>query len=174
MRSNPLVSLTRLGTYLRNHALGLVAIFIALSGSAAAATVVIKHDSNGSAKAKASKKARRGPQGPAGPQGAAGAQGAQGLQGPQGPGEIVAAGTMASPGVVANGSCATVNKSVSGVLGTDTVVVNPPTSWFTLAVSLYSHALGSGGSIGYTICNLSGGSPDFGTANDVTFMVLRP
>jgi hypothetical protein len=73
--------------WIRNNILGMVAIFIALSGSAAAATVVIQHVSKGSAKAKASKKAKAGPRGPAGPQGAAGAQGgagAQGLQGVQG------------------------------------------------------------------------------------------
>jgi hypothetical protein len=67
--------------WIRSNILGLVAIFIALGGSAAAATVVIQHDSKGSAKAKASKKAKAGPRGPAG---APGAQGAQGAQGPGG------------------------------------------------------------------------------------------
>jgi hypothetical protein len=70
--------------WLRNNILGLVAIFIALSGSAAAATVVIQHDSKGSAKAKASKKAKAGPRGPAGAQGTPGGQGAQGASGGNG------------------------------------------------------------------------------------------
>jgi hypothetical protein len=72
--------------WIRNNILGLVAIFIALSGSAAAATVVIQRDSKSSAKAKASKKAKakRGPQGPAGAVGAQGAAGAQGAHGADG------------------------------------------------------------------------------------------
>jgi hypothetical protein len=74
--------------WIRSNILGLVAIFIALSGSAAAATVVIKHDSKGSTKAKASKKAKGGRRGPAGPAGAAGAQGVQGNTGAPGPGAL--------------------------------------------------------------------------------------
>lgn len=81
--------------WIRSNILGLVAIFIALSGSAAAATIVIERDSNGSTKAKAAKKAKKGPRGPTGAQGPAGAQGAAGIAGnpgtpgaagPQGPG----------------------------------------------------------------------------------------
>jgi hypothetical protein len=87
LRSRPVSP--RPHAWIRNNILGLVAIFIALSGSAAAATVVITHSSKG--KAKASKKAKAGQRGPAGPQGAAGAQGAQGPgggAGAQGPGAV--------------------------------------------------------------------------------------
>jgi hypothetical protein len=90
-------------SWVRRNILGLVAIFIALSGSAAAATVVIQHDSKGSARAKASKKAKPGPRGPAGaqgaagPQGPAGAQGVQGVQGVQGPGGTEAWHELGAP-----------------------------------------------------------------------------
>jgi hypothetical protein len=70
--------------WIRNNILGMVAIFIALSGSAAAATVVIKHGSNASAKGKASKKAKAKP----GPQGSTGPAGAPGATGAQGPGAV--------------------------------------------------------------------------------------
>lgn len=53
---------SRLGsahTWIRNNILGMVAIFIALSGSAAAATVVVKDGSKGSAKAKPRRRRRR-------------------------------------------------------------------------------------------------------------------
>jgi hypothetical protein len=62
--------------WIRSNVLGMVAIFIALSGSAVAANAAGDHGSQAS-KAKASK----GPRGPAGPPGAAGAQGPQGVQG---------------------------------------------------------------------------------------------
>jgi hypothetical protein len=64
--------------WIRSNILGLAAIFIALSGSAAAATVVVTHGS----KAKSSKKGKPGPRGPIGPQGVPGAPGATGAQGP--------------------------------------------------------------------------------------------
>ena len=67
-------------TWIRNNVLGLVAIFIAMSGSAVAAQVATKDGAGTAAK----KKAKRGPAGPQGPAGAHGMQGAQGLQGGQG------------------------------------------------------------------------------------------
>jgi hypothetical protein len=66
--------------WLRNNILGLVAIFIALGGSAIAAQVST-HDG----KAHAAKKARRGPPGPAG---------ATGAQGPAGPATGPAGGAL--------------------------------------------------------------------------------
>lgn len=57
--------------WIRSNILGLVAIFIALSGSAVAAQVVT-HDGAQAAK---KKKAKPGPRGPAGPAGATGAAG---------------------------------------------------------------------------------------------------
>jgi hypothetical protein len=86
--------------WIRSNILGLVAILIALTGSAVAATVVVKDGSKGSAKAKASKKkkAKVGPQGPAGPQGAQGAAGVPGPEGGQGPQGLQGpAGTAATP-----------------------------------------------------------------------------
>ena len=65
--------------WIRHNILGLVAIFIALGGTAIAASVG-SHDSE--RKAHTSKKRRW--RGPAGPQGQPGAQGGQGLQGDQG------------------------------------------------------------------------------------------
>lgn len=69
--------------WLRTNVLGLVAIFLALTGTAVAANVA--RDGNSATPLKA-KKGKRGPAGPAGPAGAAGAQGSQGQQGVAGPG----------------------------------------------------------------------------------------
>ncbi len=71
----------RVGTahvWIRQNVLGLVAIFIALSGSAVAAQVANQPGAQQAAK----KKAKPGPRGPQGPQGP---QGTQGVIGPQGP-----------------------------------------------------------------------------------------
>ncbi len=57
--------------WIRNNVLGLVAIFIALSGSAVAANVATEHGAHLAKK----KKVKRGPPGPAGPQGPQGAAG---------------------------------------------------------------------------------------------------
>lgn len=61
--------------WIRNNILGLVAIFIALSGSAVAAQVATKHGAESAAK---KKKVKTGPAGPAGPAGQAGPQGPPG------------------------------------------------------------------------------------------------
>jgi hypothetical protein len=66
--------------WIRNNILGLVAIFIALSGSAVAAGI----GDDDKARPAAKKKVKRGPPGPPGAQGAQGLQGVQGVQGPQG------------------------------------------------------------------------------------------
>jgi hypothetical protein len=75
----------RLTEFLRNNVIGLVALFVALGGTAIATQVnrttkVVHVQAEASKKAK-SKPGPRGPQGPAGPQGATGAQGASGLAG---------------------------------------------------------------------------------------------
>jgi hypothetical protein len=85
---------TNAAVWARNNALGLVAIFIALVGSALAAqiashpsrTVVVASAPSRATTQNAQKAARgkRGPRGPAGPQGPAGQQGPQGAQGAQG------------------------------------------------------------------------------------------
>jgi hypothetical protein len=69
--------------WIRNNVLGLVAIFIALSGSAVAAQV--SSDENGATKAAVKKKGKRGPAGPQGP---------QGPQGPPGPATGLAGGDL--------------------------------------------------------------------------------
>jgi hypothetical protein len=62
--------------WIRSNILGLVAIFIALSGSAVAANVASDGgDANSAAKKKGKKKGKPGPQGPQGPQGPPGAPG---------------------------------------------------------------------------------------------------
>jgi hypothetical protein len=65
--------------WVRSNVLGLVAIFLALSGSAVAANVA--SDSNHASSAK-KKKVKRGPAGPPGAQGPQGIQGQQGVAGP--------------------------------------------------------------------------------------------
>ncbi|MGH2955614.1 MAG: hypothetical protein ACRDL6_01275 [Solirubrobacterales bacterium] len=90
MSTSPRYQRSPAHSWLRGNLLGLVAIFIALNGTA----VAVQTASNGDArtlsakKAAKKKKAKRdpaGPQGPAGPAGTAGAPGPQGIQGPQGP-----------------------------------------------------------------------------------------
>ena len=66
-------------SWMRSNVLGLVAIFIALSGTAVATQVA---QDAGGADSAAKKKSKRGPPGPAGPQGPAGQQGVQGVPGP--------------------------------------------------------------------------------------------
>jgi hypothetical protein len=71
--------------WVRRNVLGLMAIFIALSGSALATQVARQEGPAANAKAKGKAKAKRGPRGPVGPQGPAGTQGPEGAQGAQGP-----------------------------------------------------------------------------------------
>lgn len=73
-------------TWIRHNVLGLIAIFIALSGTAVATQVA----SDGAKQAK-KVKVKRGPPGPAGP---AGPQGGQGIQGPAGPATGSAGGDL--------------------------------------------------------------------------------
>jgi len=71
--------------WIRSNVLALVAIFIALSGSAAAVQVAdTQRPAKSVATAAKSKRGRPGPPGPQGSQGAQGQQGLQGLQGIQG------------------------------------------------------------------------------------------
>src|SRR5262245_61446247 len=72
-------------SWIRSNVLGLVAIFIALGGSAVA--VQTSTDSSEEKAKAAKKKAKRGPPGPAGPQGAQGPPGANGVAGATGPSE---------------------------------------------------------------------------------------
>jgi hypothetical protein len=72
--------------WIRSNVLGLIAIFVALSGSAVAAQVASDPGAQTAAK---KKKVKRGPPGPAGP------QGAQGVQGPVGPATGPAGGSLA-------------------------------------------------------------------------------
>ena len=86
--------------WIRSNILGLVAIFIALSGSAVAANVA---SDGGDATAAKKKKSKRGPAGPQGPAGPAGAPGS----------------ALAFAHVAANGTLDTANsKNVSGSLVT--------------------------------------------------------
>jgi hypothetical protein len=82
--------------WLRNNILGLVAIFIALSGSAIAANVASQP---GAQKAAKKKKVKQGPAGPAGPQGPAGPAGPVGPA--TGPAGGALSGTYPDPGLAA-------------------------------------------------------------------------
>lgn len=68
-------------TWIRGNILGLVAIFIALSGTAVAANVAGHSNGKAGAHAAKKKKVKRGPAGPQGPPGATGAPGAPGAPG---------------------------------------------------------------------------------------------
>jgi hypothetical protein len=68
----------RVTRYIRQHHIGLVALFIALTGTAYAGTQVASHPSKTQTLKAKKKKAKPGPAGPAGPQGPKGDSGAAG------------------------------------------------------------------------------------------------
>ena len=105
-------------SWLRQNILGLVAIFIALSGTAVATQVTSKKV----VVVKAAKKGKRGPRGPAGPQGAPGQRGEAGQQGATGP--TGATGTTAPLGYAFVGSGGTL--VASGSLNVDQSNVTHP------------------------------------------------
>jgi hypothetical protein len=65
----------RVTRYIRQHHIGLIALFIALTGTAYAGTQAAKLSHSPAAKAKKKKKVKRGPAGPQGPKGDTGAPG---------------------------------------------------------------------------------------------------
>jgi hypothetical protein len=127
----------RVGRYLRQHHLALLALFIVLGGGTAYAAATLAKNSVGSAqvingslqtkdlstKARAALRGSRGPQGPAGQQGSRGAtgqQGAQGVRGPTGPQGV--AGTPAAKyfaHISYSGSTASVAYGTGGISATN-------------------------------------------------------
>jgi len=120
--------------WIRQNILGLVAIFIALSGTTLATNVA----SNNAAR---SAKAKRGPQGPAGPPGPAGVQGLQGPAGQNG-----APGQNGSPDTGAQilGKLAPVDGSGSG-LDADTLDGQNSTAFFTQGTEAWHELAASQG-----------------------------
>jgi len=143
---------TQVGSFIRSNVVGLMALFVALSGTAFAAQVATEKAAKGGAK---TAKAKKGPRGPAGPAGPAGPQGPVGpLTGPAGgalagdypnpsiaPNAVsgpaiadgtqtrsdigVASGTVAfDPPSLAAGSCSSVSAALSGVLPGDVIIAN--------------------------------------------------
>lgn len=98
--------------WMRNNILGLVAIFVALGGTAIAAQVA-SNGPDANARVAKKKKAKRGPRGPAGPQGVAGQPGPQGPAGPStGSAGGALAGTYPNP-TIATGAIGTSEFSAS-------------------------------------------------------------
>jgi hypothetical protein len=90
----------RVTRYIRRHHIGLVALFVALTGTAYAGTQVAGHLANPRLVKAKKKKAKRGPQGPAGPQGIPGPAGSARAYGRvSGGGDIDA--SHSTPGVTA-------------------------------------------------------------------------
>ena len=75
----------RVSRYIHQHHIGLVALFVVLTGTAYAGTQVASHQANPQALKAKKKKVKRGPAGPQGPAGLQGPQGPAGPQGPHGP-----------------------------------------------------------------------------------------
>jgi hypothetical protein len=85
--------------------------------------------------------------------------------------QVVARGTLPSPGLIAAAACGKVSRDVPGVQAGDMIVVTPPLSWPTLQTSVTGAV--SDGAVHYTACGLTATDLNFGTAEDVKFMVLR-
>jgi hypothetical protein len=94
----------RVTRYIRQHHTGLIALFIALTGTAYAGTQVVTHPGDSRAQKAKKKKVKRGPAGPPGP------------AGPQGPkGDMGVAGTARAYALVEDGQLVA-DRSV-GILG---------------------------------------------------------
>jgi hypothetical protein len=109
---------TVVGELLRRHVVGLLALFVALGGTAVAVTSDPAENgptpSAETAKKKKAKKGRRGPQGPPGPQGAQGVPGQPGQDGAAGaPGSNGSTGS-AGPGLFSGSAPTFIQNDVAG------------------------------------------------------------
>jgi hypothetical protein len=142
--------------WIRSNILGLVAIFLALTGTAVAANVADGGHHAGEAK---KKKVKRGPAGPAGPAGAQGIQGIQGIQGQQG---------VAGPGATRlqflQPEVDNTTRTVAAV-GDLTLQAKCSDPAGVAAISLSALSNSSGGILGATLektdTGVSGGAPAF-------------
>jgi hypothetical protein len=84
---------------------------------------------------------------------------------------IVAEGDLDGPGLVTNSSCTPISKSVPGARAGDHVVLTPPNGWPTYEINLTARV--STDTVTYEICNQSGVMQNFGTAPPLRFLVFR-
>ena len=107
--------------WIRNNIIGLVALFVALSGTAVATEVASNAGHDGAVKAAKKHKKKRGPRGPQGPPGANGVNGADGTAGAVG----AAGSALAFANVGTTGGVVEAETEGAGL--TDANVISPST-----------------------------------------------
>jgi hypothetical protein len=84
---------------------------------------------------------------------------------------VIAAGDLDGPGLVTNSSCTPVSKAVTGARAGDHLVATPPNGWPTYEITFTARV--STDTVTYEVCNESGTNQNFGTSPPVRFLLVR-